>query len=156
MYVLLGFLYVMVWAVMSVDLESADDRLTRLAVMYHVVHPDGRGADVAELVANRETIEQCFRRLPSRNALILCEVYERLRDMLRVMFLVHGIDPPLNEFFLTQLIDHCVLDFALVIRQPRDDCSAKILAETMTHVENWQPTPEQQDMFDLLSDWKSE
>jgi hypothetical protein len=76
--------------------------------------------------------------------------------MMRIMFLVHGLDPPFTEDFVAQLVDYCALDWALTIRQPHDDCTDKIAAEAMMYAETWQPTPEQQDMFDLLSDWKSE
>jgi hypothetical protein len=157
MYVLLGFLYIVVWAVMTIRIDDhTPDGLSQLAVLYHLIHPEGRGTDIANLVANQETIEDCFRRLPSRNAFILCEVYERLLEFLKVSILVHGIDPPISESFVSDLVDYCCINYGLTIRQPYDDITGRIQAETMEHVRQWRPTPEQSDMYDLVKDWTAD
>ena len=137
---LTALLYLTTHAFMGVEADDAEG--IEMFIVYHILHPTGRGADVQPLMCGGNTA-QCYERMDSTNRVILA----RIVNVLLPQLIETELEIEDIRAFLHTQIAGLADEFKEKISQPSLNT---VLAITPVLLENWQPTPTQRELHELV------
>jgi hypothetical protein len=135
---LTALLYLTTHAFMGTE----EDEGIELYIVYHLLHPTGRGLDIQPLMYGGNTT-QCYENMDSNNKAILTQIVQVLiPQLITTEMKLEDI-----RVFLCTKIANLADEFREKIPQPSHNV---VLAIAPVLFENWHPTPAQQELYDLV------
>ena len=137
---LTALLYLTTHAFMGVDPDDANG--IEMFIVYHILHPAGRGVDIQPLMCGGNTA-QCYERMDSINRAILARIVNvLLPELIETELEIEDI-----REFLHIKIAGLADEFREKFSQPTLNT---VLAIAPVLFENWQPTPVQHELHELV------